>query len=171
MLLTTHVLTGAALGSLVGDVPGRGLFAFVIGWASHYVLDALPHKENFLLPHGFKAENVPITQWPMGMFVQTAIDVLLALGLLGLIVGLKNDFNLIHSPQFWGALGAAFPDVLDQVPFWNKIIRQKPIFKTLWNWHSDFHVSEETQSKYTNNWGVIVPIILMGGAAWVLFLR
>ena len=171
MLLTTHVLTGAALGSLVGDIPGRGLIAFAVGWASHYVLDAMPHKEKILVSEDSDETALPINQWSKGMITQTAVDILLALSLMGLIVGLKNDFSLVHSPQFWGALGAAAPDILDQVPFWNKRIRPKPIFSTLWKWHSNIHISEEAQRKYANNWGVVLPIALMVVALWILFLR
>jgi len=40
MILTTHAITGAAIGSLMPGHPGA---AFVLGFASHFALDAIPH--------------------------------------------------------------------------------------------------------------------------------
>ncbi|MEK7552972.1 MAG: hypothetical protein AAB505_02605 [Patescibacteria group bacterium] len=40
MILATHAITGAALATLVPTRPG---LAFVVGFASHFLLDAIPH--------------------------------------------------------------------------------------------------------------------------------
>lgn len=40
MVLTTHVVTGAAFASLT---PNQPLLGFAVGFVSHFVLDAIPH--------------------------------------------------------------------------------------------------------------------------------
>jgi hypothetical protein len=42
MILTTHAVVGAALASFVPSHPAT---AFVLGFASHFVLDAIPHVD------------------------------------------------------------------------------------------------------------------------------
>jgi hypothetical protein len=42
MILTTHAVVGAALASFVPSHPAA---AFVLGFASHFILDAIPHVD------------------------------------------------------------------------------------------------------------------------------
>jgi len=42
MILTTHAIVGAALASFLSSHPAA---AFVAGFASHFVLDAIPHVD------------------------------------------------------------------------------------------------------------------------------
>jgi hypothetical protein len=52
MTTTPHILAGAALASLLptGSASMK-LFGFALGFASHYVLDAVPHWERLYGPH------------------------------------------------------------------------------------------------------------------------
>jgi hypothetical protein len=42
MILTTHAVVGAALASFVPEHPA---VAFVVGFGSHFILDAIPHVD------------------------------------------------------------------------------------------------------------------------------
>jgi len=77
----THIMTGAALGR---DLRPWG--AFVVGLASHLVLDVLPHQDHS-------------STW---------------LGALDLLTGIfvARSFGILrHKGAFYGALGGAIPDL------------------------------------------------------------
>jgi hypothetical protein len=42
MILSTHAVVGGAIASLI---PGHPVLAFVIGTASHFAIDAIPHVD------------------------------------------------------------------------------------------------------------------------------
>ena len=42
MVLTSHVVVGAAVSSLV---PGHPVAGFAVGFLSHYLLDMIPHRD------------------------------------------------------------------------------------------------------------------------------
>jgi hypothetical protein len=42
MILTTHAVVGAALATFL---PSHPVIAFAVGFASHFVLDAIPHVD------------------------------------------------------------------------------------------------------------------------------
>ncbi len=75
---SVHAAIGAALGRYIKNKP----LAFVVGLASHFVGDVIPH-------HDMGAGETPIVFGTMARIVQ------------------QHGWN---SPQFWGALGAICPD-------------------------------------------------------------
>lgn len=79
MCSVTHVAAGALIGGLMG---GR-LYAFLIGFASHIPLDAIPHID----------------------FEDFRVDAVMSVALLGGIFAFSG-----FSPIFVGALGAVAPD-------------------------------------------------------------
>ncbi len=81
MTVLVHMAVGAAAGSFVG---GRGA-AFAVGLLSHIPLDVIPHYEFDKM-------------WIEASIVAAVFAAMLALGLGGTTV-------------FWGALGAAVPDI------------------------------------------------------------
>ena len=81
MTVLVHMAVGAAAGSFVG---GRGT-AFAAGLLSHIPLDVIPHYEFDKM-------------WIEASIVTAVFVAMLALGLGGTTV-------------FWGALGAAVPDI------------------------------------------------------------
>ena len=79
MCSVTHVAAGALIGSFLD----RGLVAFLVGFASHVPLDAIPHLD----------------------FDDFRVDAVVTIALLGGIVAVSG-----FSPVFLGALGAVAPD-------------------------------------------------------------
>lgn len=170
MLLSIHALAGAALGSLVGAVPGQGLIAFGVGWASHYVLDSIPHREQIIpvknVDH-FETDD-PAKDWPRSIFYQAVVDVLLAFGIIAYFY-LSQENGDWNAPQVWGALGAMIPDLLGNSPYWNRKLAKIPLFKKENNFHRQIHVSKESQKKYGNTWGILTQLIVIFGAIWILW--
>lgn len=80
MCSVTHVAAGAVIGVLVDN----RLAAFLVGFASHIPLDALPHID----------------------FADYRVDAVITVGLLAAIFGLTG-----FSPVLVGALGAVAPDL------------------------------------------------------------
>lgn len=118
MTLTAHALVGAAAAALV---PQNPLAGFALGFASHFVIDAIPHwdyeprslREN-------KADKLKTFIEPGRDFEN---DVLFVLGdaLLGfLLSALVMSLWLFHVPfstVFWGVFGALVPDGLHFIYF------------------------------------------------------
>lgn len=117
MLITPHFLTGVVIASQVPDIAP----AAVLAVASHYVLDAIPHKDSF--DHTYLDwRNLAIT----------GVD-----GILSLIL-----FYLLVVPTHWpyyfcvGAI-TMLPDIIS-LPgaFWKKWW-QLPVVKQLHHWHTE----------------------------------
>jgi hypothetical protein len=108
MILTTHAVVGAALASFVPSHPAA---AFVLGFGSHFILDAIPHVD-----YPIKSRSVnPRIGAPMAFdraLLQDAVTIG-SDGLLGIVAAL---FLFSSSTNFWailmGAVGAILPDPL-----------------------------------------------------------
>ena len=108
MILTTHAVVGAALASFVPSHPAA---AFVLGFGSHFILDAIPHVD-----YPIKSRSVdPRIGAPMAFdgallrdFITIGSD-----GLFGMLLSLLLFSSLAN---FWavvmGAVGAMLPDPL-----------------------------------------------------------
>lgn len=170
MLTIPHIVFGAALGEAVADLPGAAGIAFGIGWASHYFLDSMPHWERLFGPKNDDFEtDIPARQWPRGVFWSAVIDVVTA-GLLlwYLIWRVPHGFNFWENPIFWGGLGAIFPDIIDNVPFWNKFIGKWPFFKQQRFVHHYMHISHEAQRQVPQYLGVVTQLIVFVFSLWIL---
>lgn len=101
MLVTAHFLVGAALG-IVSRSPKK---AFPIGFASHFVLDAIPHWG--------------VSSTRKGYLRVAAIDGISIVCLS--VASLKFLPDDVKYPAFAGGLGAVFPDFdKPSVLFFNK---------------------------------------------------
>lgn len=171
MLTVPHVLAGAALGSLVGDVPGAPIVAFGVGWASHYVLDSLPHWERLYRPHdrlSFETDT-PARDWPRHLFVQAVIDVLVAGAIIYFLATNTSEASWWNTERIvWGAIGGAVPDLLGNVPFWNRILRRLPGFKQEYAFHSNIHIAPIVQKQVPKWLGLLTQIITVTVSLWVL---
>jgi hypothetical protein len=111
MILCTHAVVGAALASFVPSHPAA---AFAIGFASHFVLDAIPHWD-----YSIKSRSInPMIGAPIvfdSALLQDAVTIGFD-GLVGIIVAL---FLFGSSASQWaillGAIGAMLPDPLQFV--------------------------------------------------------
>jgi hypothetical protein len=108
MILTTHAVVGAALASFVPSHPAA---AFVLGFGSHFILDAIPHVD---YPIRSRSVNPKIGA-PMsfdGALLQDVVTIG-SDGLFGLVAAL---FLFSSATNFWailmGAVGAMLPDPL-----------------------------------------------------------
>lgn len=172
MLTVPHVVVGAALGSLIGDVPGAPVVAFVVGWASHYVLDSVPHWERLYKPFqeiDWETHD-PASKWPRHIFVQAALDVVVAFTLLYFLAQTAAVGGVWYaSPIFWGGVGASFPDLIGNVPFWNRALRKFTIFKREYDFHVYMHIKDETQKKLPRALGLVTQLVAVTiGLAWLL---
>jgi hypothetical protein len=108
MILTTHAVVGAALASFVPSHPAA---AFVLGFGSHFILDAIPHVD---YPIRSRSVNPKIGA-PM-RFDRALLEDVLAIGSDGLF-GMLISLLLFSTPgNLWavlmGAVGAMLPDPL-----------------------------------------------------------
>lgn len=164
MLTVPHVVTGAALGSLIGDVPAAPLIAFGVGWASHYVLDHVPHWERLYKP--FQdidwETHTPATSWPRHIFVQAALDVAVAALVLYALWTNTSEASWWRTDQiFWGGIGGAIPDVLGNVPFWNRFLTKLPGFKQEYAFHSAVHITPKAQKAVPRWTGLVTQIVVL----------
>jgi hypothetical protein len=135
MILCTHAVVGAALASFLPSYPAA---AFVIGFASHYALDAIPHRD-----YPIKSRSVnPRIGAPMVFdhaFVQDAMTIG-SDGLLGITAAL---FLFASSANLWaillGAIGAILPDPLQ---FVHSRLPHEPL-RTLQRFHCWAHTNKE----------------------------
>lgn len=99
MILTPHMLTGAAVGS---QVPSIGA-VFLLSVILHYLMDGLPHREYQIesLKDGFNKQFVIDA-------LKVAADFFFALGVIFLIAHASPNLKYV----LVGALAAALPDFL-----------------------------------------------------------
>jgi hypothetical protein len=108
MILTTHAVVGAALATFF---PTHPVAAFAVGFASHFVLDAIPHVD-----YPIKSSSVdPRIGAPMAFDGALLRDVII-IGSDGLFGMLLSLLLFSSSTNFWavvmGAVGAMLPDPL-----------------------------------------------------------
>jgi len=113
MILSVHAIFGAAVASLV---PTHPVEAFTLGFASHFVLDVIPHRDYDLisLEYGSDGKIKPISLLEiMERKFKLVRDLCLISfdALLGLILAFMFFFNPIHPVIFLaGAIGSLIPD-------------------------------------------------------------
>jgi hypothetical protein len=108
MILTTHAVAGAALGTFL---PSHPVAAFVVGFASHFVLDAIPHVD-----YPIRSRSVDPKIGAPIVFDRALLQDAIAIGSDGLF-GIMVSLLLFSSlGNFWavlmGAAGAILPDPL-----------------------------------------------------------
>jgi hypothetical protein len=133
MTLTTHAITGATLATLMPNYPALG---FVVGFGSHYLLDALPHWSYPISSLEKDKENslntiMVISKTSYRDFIKVGMDGIFGLILSFVILGIFFHASLLVI--FMGAAGGMLPDFL-QFCYWmwkSKLL--KPLQK-LHNW-------------------------------------
>ena len=88
MLLISHAAAGAAVASVIPNP----VFYIPISFASHFVLDAVPH-------YHLKDES-------KNLYCQTAVDVVLSIMFLVFVYKFTNNISLV-----WGGLTASIMDL------------------------------------------------------------
>lgn len=118
MLLGAHLITGAVAGEYVDDP----FLAFVTGIVLHFILDSIPHFDT--------TDDGKIT---VRQVLLIGIDG--TAGIAILFYGYR-DFSIHHWSYLAGALGGIFPDLIDNVPLWQKVVRSTKIGKKFNQFHT-----------------------------------
>jgi hypothetical protein len=117
MILATHAITGATLATLT---PHNPILAFIIGFVSHFLLDAIPHLDYKLKSVRMDSQNplnkeIVIDKTFHKDLMKIAIDGITGLILTFIIfkVFLGNNYSMFVI--FVGAIAAMLPDALQFV--------------------------------------------------------
>jgi len=117
MLLGAHLITGAVAGEYI-DSP---YLAFAAGVILHFIIDAIPHFDT--------------TDDGKLSFRQIALIVVDGIVGLAILYFCYQDFS-IHKLSFLaGAFGSILPDLIDNVPFWDKSFQKTRLGKIFHNFH------------------------------------
>jgi hypothetical protein len=144
MIISTHSVFGAVTAQAISF--GNPAIAFIVGFFSHFILDAIPHWDYKLKVNseGLSKKAVFSDAW------KVLIDFLGAGILIYFFLQGEEPFSLI----IWlGALGAVFPDVLQNLADF-KGFRFLSFFRDI---HNRFHSSKELKSA----WAIIYQILLI----------
>ena len=133
MILSVHATFGAAAASLM---PTHPVGAFVVGFASHFLLDLIPHRDYELISVEKDSERKPLlveTIYRKFRLIRditfVAIDALCGIGL-----GFMFFFDPVYPWIFLiGAVSSLIPDFFT---FLYLIFRHKP-FGLFYNFHSE----------------------------------
>ena len=139
MILSVHATFGAAVASLVPSHPVAG---FVLGFASHFILDAIPHSKEYSLisvePDPNKEPQLADTIYRKINLLRDVFVVLLDAA-VGFCLAFMFFFNPIHPFIFFiGSFAALIPDGLT---FLFLILKHKSLGH-FYNFHVNFIHSE-----------------------------
>jgi hypothetical protein len=147
MLATPHLLAGAAIGSLVGNLP----LVIILSIISHYSFDLLPHLDSGTLNLSQKKS------YPM-----IVADLLIGATVL---YYLSTIGKLTEATVWWGAVAAISPDLLDNLPVWSDRLHQYWIFNRLHRFHE---IIQEPGRRYQFSWGIVTQLLVIGVSLWIL---
>lgn len=146
MILVTHAITGGAIGKLL---PNNPVSAFILGFASHFVTDAIPHwhyplfsvKEDKSDP---MRNDMLFNKWFVVDIFNIGIDCLsgILLSLIFFHPSLTFDSSFIS--VLAGAVGGVAPDAL-QFFYWK--IPNKPLI-ALQKFHLWIHSKIDLDSRH-----------------------
>ncbi len=130
MIATPHILIGGTVGLATNDP----LLAFLGGVLSHFVLDMIPHSETTQWRAFDKNGRVPSDplRWEYWF---AFFDVLIGATVVWSLARTGSTFW----PVIWGGLGGLMPDLIDNVPWWNKQLQDKKFFKQFHLLHDGIH--------------------------------
>ena len=115
MVLSTHVITGGAVATLA---PGNPALGFILGFASHFLLDSIPHWD-YVLASKKTSGNDPLdTSMDMG---KDFIRDLFVMG-FDFLIGMIVVYSLLYSDSLRftlmaGIIGGVLPDFLQFMYF------------------------------------------------------
>lgn len=154
MVLGTHTVIGGTLGAISRAHP---IIAFLIGFVSHFFLDAIPHWDYKLLSSTKRKTNNPLDgDMVFGKeFVRDIFYIGIDFG-IGIIVtaflflnGYLGDNEILNS-IIWGAMGGVAPDFLQ---FAYMKIRKEPL-TSLQKFHIYIHAERRLDGQF-----IVGPIL------------
>ena len=132
MVLATHLVTGGALGQVISNP----VLAFLSGFLSHFLLDAIPHWDYHLA----SLQKNPSDKLDTNMVINHDFVLDLAKIFLDILIGVV--LVLVFQLSLWAAIGAVLPDFL-----------QFAYFKLKWpvlRWLQAFHVWIHAEKRLDN---------------------
>ena len=147
MILTCHLLVGAAITSKIKFLP----LAFLLAFLSHYFLDFIPHWE-------YSLENIKERRWKNSFsdFLKLALDS--SLGIFLIFIFSKN--------RPLAVVGGFFAILADGPTFINLIFPNK-LLKIFENFHQKIHYLKD--KKISIFWRIFSQILIVLIA--IFFLR
>lgn len=127
MLFSPHLIASGVLGEKIGNPET----AFMAGFFLHFVLDAIPHFETIK-----RNKKTQETKFGLGQIALMAVDLFIAIFIIKYYLKIDSQ----NSGFIWGAIGGMAPDLLDNIPFWNKIFRKTKFGRYLHKIHESVHI-------------------------------
>jgi hypothetical protein len=161
MTLTTHAVVGAACASLV---PSQPLIGFALGFASHFVIDSIPHwnEGHFFMRSMVKnKQDVLQTHIQHGINFLHDIAIVLADSLLGFALATLILFYFFHVPLYivlLGAFAGQMPDGLQFVYYTMRWHWMEPLQK----FHSAIQKESTNPLYLLREAGLIVAVVVLG---------
>ncbi len=166
MTITPHVLAGAAVANAITN---NVFLAFLIGFLTHFILDAIPHLDPGTFHHvripGYKkgidleAIHAQDKPWPAWLYTFVVVEFILIWTVIILLFNNRSNFPVIVA----GGLGGIFVDAMDNPLF--LFILRLPVFKQIHWLHHRVHHDLDPKKWY---WGLPIQLILIGGSLWFL---
>lgn len=152
MLLTSHIITGAAIASKISN-PWLGI---PLAFLSHYFLDMIPHDD-------YSIENIKARRWSRSFFDFAKVFSDIFIGLL--LISLFSENNPVI---FIGAFSAIIPD---GVTLLNKIFPQNKLIIR----HQKLHMAVNIIGDRKENKKIPIPLAVFCQIAVIItaisFLR
>lgn len=167
MTLATHAITGAAVASLT---PQQPILGFVAGFASHYLIDAIPHWDYPILSDSIHPQKGNIRMRFDRVFFRDARNFTLdaALGIIvALLVFAYPPTGLATLTIMAGAIGGILPDPLQFVA---KKLPHEP-FSSLQRFHQWIHTGWHMRETGYHWLGIISQlafVVLVVGVATII---
>ncbi len=161
MINTAHITVGGAIGLAISRVvpnPWIGIpLGFVVGVASHHLLDMIPHTDAGSFRNPSQGKN---------LVSKTEIPFALLDNIFGTLVVLYV-FSMLHPSwiMLFGAAGGNFPDIFHHTPYWAK--KTRALFEgRYFQLHHTYH---RTARDNMILFGIITNLVAIGLAVWYLF--
>lgn len=162
MITFSHVLIGGA----IGVATQNPYIGFCAGVASHFVADMIPHLD--VPPSAPRDGNNKLIMTP-AIWTQVWVDGILAILVATYFWRTRFGFPEL-SPFVWGAFGGFFPDLIDNVPFWNRIFQATKFGHWFHYWHEKTHEFWEDRFPMHKYYilGVVTQLVAVGISVFYL---
>ena len=169
MLTVAHTTIGAAIGSFIVDTPSGNVLALGLGVASHYILDSIPHWENWFGReiYGFPSDT-PLQKFPKITIISGLFDFIIAVTLFVFVYRNVGSGPFYQSSLFWGAFGGFLPDLLDNVPLISNVAIRLPGVKRERAFHEQVHISRADQTKAPYLAGLATQLIAIAFGLYLI---
>lgn len=166
MILATHAITGAAIASLIPEHP---VAAFAAGFASHFLIDAIPHYDYPIYSAAIDPEEkwvtIPLSRNFLrkafakpGLLVRDGVDfsadALIGIGVAFIVFGARAP----AIPILAGSIGGILPDPLQ---FFSKSWHHEPL-KSLQRFHEWIHTAHRLRESGLVALGVVSQLAFVG---------